>query len=96
MPPKLTRPVIIDPADGPCEICEAHRAGLCDRCEKKIKPQDASMGSSGYQSVRPSHFHLKQIEGIQGKAGFFDELCYACHRQDRLNAYGKNYGEQAA
>lgn len=92
----LTRPIIIDPSDGPCEICAAHKAGVCDRCEKKIKAKDPSMGASGYQSVKPSHFHLRQIEGIQGKAGFHDELCYECHRADRLAVYGEGYGEQAA
>lgn len=88
------RPVIIDPADGPCEICLARKAGKCDKCHKNIKNDDpVNMGGSGYQSVQPSHFHLKSVEGIQGRQSFFAELCLACHNKDRASNYGRTKKE---
>ena len=85
----MPRPVIIDPADGACEICQKHKSGKCDKCGKSLANKDPNMGQSGYQSVQPSHFHIKTVEGVQGRQAFFDELCYACHQKDRTANYGK-------
>ena len=83
------RPILIDENDGLCEICAAHRSFHCDRCGKVVDPRDVNMGKAGYQSVRPSHFHLVQINGIPGRRGIFEELCYGCHRADRFAVYGE-------
>jgi hypothetical protein len=90
------RPVLIDLNDGPCEMCAAHKQGICDHCGKKIDPRDPNMGVNGYQSVKASHFHLRPVEGLPGREGRHAELCYECHRADRLAVYGEGYGEEVA
>lgn len=124
----VRRPSIIDPADGPCEICAAHRSGHCDRCgldgtqRKKARAAaepfkerdpdkyhtlmaeadllpDGLMCSvvsdstkwaegNGFQSVKPSHYHLAPVLGVAGREAHFDELCIECYRKDYSAVYG--------
>jgi hypothetical protein len=80
------RPVLIDPADGPCEICESRAPGRCDRCHKPI-PVYENMGGAGFQSVKPDHFHLAQIEGIAGRRAQWAEVCRECYREEHKTVY---------
>src|SRR5262245_30622628 len=84
-------PPIYDIGDAPCKLCRKHKDGICDECGGPIagKSHDVNMGASGYQSIAPSHFHLKTIEGVQGKSSYFAELCLKCHKADRVAMYGK-------
>src|SRR5678816_4468769 len=90
--PRVTRPTIIDPADGPCEICAAHKAGTCDRCGateffRETTDHTRHMGDNGFQSVKPSHFHLAPVLGVSGRESRFDELCIDCYRKDYTAVY---------
>lgn len=91
------RPILIDEKDGICELCAKHDDGQCDVCGGSLTTKDPSMGTSGYQSVLPTHFHLEMVGGEGGKApgrnGKYAELCYKCHRADRKRVYGSDYGE---
>lgn len=95
----MARPILIDPADGPCEICAGWRAakeikgedgrniGLnCDGCGKQI-PAYAGMGGSGFQSQTIHHWHLKPINGIAARQGVTRELCRECQLIDHAEAY---------
>lgn len=92
------RPILIDEKDGRCELCAEHSDGKCDVCGKKLDPKDPEMKGHGYQSVRPTHYHLEVIggEGLMapGRRSMFAELCYKCHRADRKKVYGADYGEK--
>jgi len=82
----IERPTLIDEQDGVCEICAKHKDGLCDRCHKKI-PVYENMGGRGYQSVVPSHFHLRAVEGNNGRAALWEELCAECYQKHRKQVY---------
>ena len=72
------RPLIIDLADGACDICKNHRPFFCDRCGTQIKNY-REMNGSGFQSVAPTHFHITSVVGYKGKEAKYAELCYRCY-----------------
>lgn len=71
--------------DGPCEICAAHQAGLCDRCSGSIE-------GPSYQSIGPSHFHLVPAPvlamDLRAGRGIHDEICHSCYLEDYKESYG--------
>lgn len=87
----LERPVLVDEADGKCEICDAHEMTKCDACGKKI-PVYLNMGGSGYQSPKPSHYHIGVVGGVQGRRCKWSELCLECYKKEYLSNYGKEFG----
>lgn len=100
--PRVIRPTIIDENDGPCEICAAQRPGCCDYCGLDGKLKDGGLmcgvqsdntkhvGNRGFQSPKPSHFHLLPIEGVNGRRSYWAELCYNCYRAEYKAVYGKD------
>jgi hypothetical protein len=87
------RPVLIDPADGPCETCagwEAKRAAagkpVCVRCDAPILPFQ-NMGGNGFQSVHPDHYHLEAVGAVAGRRCRYAELCHECYLADHKAAY---------
>lgn len=89
----MSRPILIDQADGPCEICADRvtaneKAGrrLCTRCGAGFLNYQ-NMGGNGFQSVKPHHYHLEPVEGTMGRRCVWDELCHECHVRDRQEAY---------
>lgn len=87
------RPILIDPADGPCDICagwDAKRAAagrpVCQRCGSGI-PAFQNMGGNGFQSVRPHHWHLEQVGDTAGRRAKYQELCHECYLADHKAAY---------
>lgn len=77
----IERPVLIDEADGKCHICSHHAPGHCDRCGERIANHlPHIMGVNGYQSVRPSHFHIIPVGGFSGREARWEELCLDCYR----------------
>lgn len=93
-----TRPVLIDPVDGPCPICEGYKKRgkkgehLCDKCGKPVKGHDENMGENGYQSVKPTHFHLVPVEGLGGRRAVFAEVCKKCYDKERQAVYPSEKG----
>lgn len=85
----MSRPLLIDPADGPCEICSAWAArprGTCTRCGGPILPFQ-NMGGNGFQGVFPDHYHLEPIGDVMGRHGRYAELCHECYLTDHAAAY---------
>lgn len=85
----MPRPVLIDPADGPCEICAAWAArpkGTCTTCGAAILPFQ-NMGGNGFQSVFPDHYHLEQVGDVAGRRGKYAELCHECYRKNYAETY---------
>ena len=80
------RPILRDDRDGPCEICGKRKAGICDKCHKKI-PEYENMGGNGYQTAVPTHFHITTLEGIQGRRAMHGELCLDCYKKHRAEHY---------
>jgi len=76
----MARPVLIDPADGPCEICAARGPGRCDSCDAPVGEFE-HMAGRGFQSPVPDHWHLRPVEGIAGRQAVYAELCLACYRK---------------
>lgn len=70
---------------GPCPLCKEYLG--CARCDNT---------EGAYYSVKPTHYHSREVEAYKGHEGIHDLLCYKCHREDRLAVYGPTYGEQAA
>ena len=97
----LPRAPIIDPNDGPCEICAQWAAAKyvqdetgktvgfrCDECGEVI-PDMGLMRGRGFNGVAPHHFHLRPIKGtsIPGREVILQELCPACYRRHRQAVY---------
>lgn len=88
----MARPLLIDLADGACEICQEWNTlnsgteFFCVKCKAKI-PNMTNMDKRGYQSPKPHHFHLKPIGGIQGREAAFLEVCVDCYRELFKEAY---------
>ena len=80
------RPILIDQADGACELCAVHKSGTCDHCGEKIISGEW-MAGNGYQSPKPHHFHIKPVLGLQGREAVFSELCLGCYRLAHKEAY---------
>lgn len=76
----MPRPVLIDPADGPCEICAGHRPGVCARCGERVGVYE-NMAGSGFQSPAPDHWHLRPVEGVSGRQAVYAEVCLECYRK---------------
>lgn len=90
---KVERPVLVDPQDGPCELCAKHNDGVCDRCGAKkmydkLTDHTRHIGNNGFQSPKPSHYHLSPVLGIAGREAYYDELCIDCYRKDYTAVYG--------
>lgn len=84
-----SRPLLIDPADGPCEICarwEARPKGTCARCPAPVLPFQ-NMGGNGFQSVRPDHYHLEMVGEAAGRRCKYAELCHDCYLADHAAVY---------
>jgi hypothetical protein len=75
---ELARPTLIDERDGVCNICTLRRPGVCDDCGIGI-PTYENMSGNGYQSPKPSHFHLEMVAGVQGRRAKYQELCKICY-----------------
>ena len=86
------RPIIVDPEDGPCEICavrreimdvkdeSVRRVGVrCDDCTKLI-PVYRDMGGSGFESATVDHIHL--VSDAVKKHPIKRELCALCYLID--------------
>ena len=94
----MARPVLIDEADGKCEICIAseqlNKANAnprrCHKCKEPVNSLH-EMANNGYQSPRPDHFHLQPTLGLNGRAAIFAELCFKCYCEAYLAAYDKPY-----
>jgi len=91
--PATPRPILIDPADGPCEICAGWEAGrakagrpTCQRCGGAVLPFQ-NMGGNGFQSVKPHHWHLELVGDTSGRRGKYQELCHDCYQADHKAAY---------
>ncbi|MBX9623791.1 MAG: hypothetical protein K2X82_08245 [Gemmataceae bacterium] len=96
-PAPKARPVKIDPADGPCEICQGwadnktvvdgdRKARACDLCGVPI-PVHPALGGGGTQAQVANHFHLASIEGQAVWMGVYPELCPACATADYETAF---------
>ena len=48
------------------------------------------VGASGFESPRPSHYHLTPILGVNGRRAHWGELCYDCYRSAYITEYGKD------
>lgn len=90
---KPARPVLIDPADGACEICAAWTAAreaagkpVCGRCGKAVLPFQ-NMGGNGFQSVKPDHYHLEMVGSEAGRRCRYAELCHECYLADHKAVY---------
>lgn len=82
---------------GECSVCVTESGDKCAECGGATEDRNAVGGPvAGYLSVKPSHYHSREIGGVKGHEGIFRKLCYQCHRADRLAVYGPTYGEQAA
>lgn len=82
---------------GACSVCAGRVEGQCSECGGPTEDKNAEGGRvAGYLSVKPSHYHSREIGGAQGHEAIHATLCYGCHRVDRRNVYGEGYGEQAA
>lgn len=80
----ITRPVLIDEADGACEICAewSGKPGCCKACGEAL-PE-----GRGIESCVPHHFHLTVINGsCPGRRGIPQELCKECAIALRLKVY---------
>ena len=95
--PSFERPLIIDENDGPCEICAAKTNGVCGLCgrDKDLmcgvhSDNTKNVESGGFQSPRPSHYHLTPIDGINGRRAYWAELCYKCYQAEYKAVYGKD------
>lgn len=94
----MVRPILIDEADGKCEIClgwhELNPAGSkvrhCVVCHEAVNSLQEMQGN-GYQSPRPDHFHLKATLGLNGREAIFSELCFKCYCDTYERAYGRPY-----
>lgn len=69
---KAPRPILIDPADGPCDICPPDNR-VCYDC-----------GAGGELSVGPGaapgeHFHITQVNGVPGREHVAMNRCGVCH-----------------
>jgi hypothetical protein len=87
LPP--SRPIIIDVNDGPCELCAAQQAGVCYHCRVPI-PNYENMNGSGYQSIRPTHYHIEMnmaISTLPIRRSFPVELCRECYRREWTYVY---------
>jgi len=87
----MTRPVLIDEADGKCEICTKWSAGnesgkCCNSCAGAVASGE-NMAGNGYQSPRADHYHLKSVLGLNGREAIFSELCLECYRAAFTEAY---------
>jgi hypothetical protein len=94
------RPILIDPADGACEICldwmqkktsigpDGKLQYHCDCCGGVIA-YEAIMGGRGIDSVVPHHYHLRGIGpgSYPGREGIHQELCKDCAIALRLKVY---------
>lgn len=81
----MPRPVLIDPADGPCETCagwskaRAARPHGCATCGNDI-PLYLNMGRAGFQTPAPDHYHLTADTGLPGRAGIYPPgVCWDCY-----------------
>lgn len=87
----MARPVLIDEADGKCEICSSWgekegNSKLCSNC-KTVIPDMLNMSNNGYQSPKPDHYHLKPVLGLNGREAVFSELCADCYLDKFSEAY---------
>ena len=89
----MSRPILIDPADGPCEICSARaeargKAGkpICHRCGDSFHAFQ-NMGGNGFQSVKPDHFHLEMVGEASGRRCQWAELCHVCYLAEHKAVY---------
>lgn len=96
------RPILIDEADGPCEICAEWAAGKhvldengkflgyrCDECKQLIKPFNPVVDPRGSHSVNHHHFHVVGVgtAGSPGRRGIVQELCLPCYVKHRQKIY---------
>lgn len=94
----MVRPVLIDEADGPCDICKEwkslnnneNKVRVCIQCKEPVNGLKEMQGN-GYQSPKPNHFHLKATLGINGREAIFSELCFKCYCNSYQEAYDKPY-----
>lgn len=85
---QTVRPILIDSQDGPCEICAAHQPSVCDQCGGPYNPHlPAEMRAAGYQSPRPTHYHLVMILGTPGRKSHYAELCRSCYIGEWTRVY---------
>lgn len=86
----MSRPVLIDPADGPCEICaswvQTERPRKCNRCGGGIGIYE-NMRGAGFTNPKPHHFHLVPVVGIPGREAIHEELCLSCYHEAFREAY---------
>ncbi len=82
----MSRPILIDLGDGPCEHCAASRLFHCDSCHEPIGSYE-NMGGHGFQSPKPHHWHLRPVEGVSGRQSVHRSLCLECYRKDFVAVY---------
>lgn len=75
-------------AGRPVPVCS--RCGADDFTQGVHSDGTKHMGSAGFRSVKPSHYHLWIGESAAaGKEAQWDELCINCYREDYMRAYPK-------
>ena len=90
------RPAIIDENDGPCEVCSSQVRGTCNKCGRKDlhcgihNDHTKHLDGAGFQSPKPSHYHLVPVEGVNGRRAHWAELCYNCYKGEYVEVYGIN------
>lgn len=90
----MNRPTLIDEQDGKCPICSGWdelkvNGKHCADC-KQLIPDMLNMGSNGYESPKPDHFHLRPVMGISGRESMMAELCADCYLVRFSEAYPEN------
>lgn len=82
----MSRPILIDLGDGPCEHCAACKPAHCDQCGGPVGSYE-NMGTAGFQSPKPHHWHLRPVEGVTGRQSVYQSLCLSCYRAAYSAAY---------
>lgn len=87
------RPILIDPADGPCEICEGWRYAntikgkpVCNRCTGDLGLY-LNMGRNGFQTPGADHFHLIAVNGVPGRECAWGTVCWDCYAKAHKEKY---------